>query len=81
MNTIVIINIVLNYIGGMLRFILGTIFRKIYNMKTYSFKECLNGPPEKEINYMFQNNQHRHDNEFIGMIFLMFFWFLLIIVT
>ena len=64
--------IILNYLGGFLRFLFGTIYRRMFGMKTYTFKECLNGPPEEGINYISQNNEHRRDNEFIGILFIVF---------
>ena len=35
---------IFNYIGAIIRFLLGTTVRKIFGLKTYTFSECLNGP-------------------------------------
>lgn len=59
---------VFNYIGAMVRFILGTIIRKLFNRKTYTFSECLNGPPEEP--YIRYNNEHQSNNQLIGGAFI-----------
>ena len=74
------LDIILNYIGGLTRFLFGTSYRIIFNMKTYTFKECLNGPPEDGINYISRDNPHRRSNEFIGLLFVIFIIILLYLI-
>jgi hypothetical protein len=67
----------LNFIGGTFRFAFGTLFRKIFNMKTYSFKECLNGSLENGT----ESKEVQRDNEFIGLIFFLFIYLFCYIVV
>ncbi len=66
----------LNYIGGTLRFVFGTIYRMFFKMEIHSLKEYLNGYQQTQI----EKYEHQKDNEFIAVIFLAFISFLYIVV-
>jgi len=46
---------ILNYIGALIRFIIGTIYRKILNKTLYTFTDYLNGQKKKKKT-IFQTN-------------------------
>jgi hypothetical protein len=71
---------ILNYIGGFVRFIFGRSYRIIFNMKTYSFDECLSGPKEEGLNYISHDNPHKRSNVFIGLVFIIIFFFLIYLI-
>ena len=62
----------LNYVGGTVRYVFGTAYRIIFSMKTYTFRECLNGPNEKGLDYIPINSSHKRSNAFVGLIFILF---------
>ena len=67
----IIFDSILSNLGGLLRYLFGTIYRTIFKMKTYTFRECMDGPPEEGLNYISKNNRHKKSNEFIGIIFIL----------
>lgn len=56
----------LNYIGGILRFIYGTIWRTIFNKPKFTFKEYIYGPKRK--NY-YDKMGHEFNNQMIAFVF------------
>lgn len=58
----------LNYTGGTLRFIYGTIWRTIFNKTKFTYKEYIYGP--KKGNY-YDKNGHEFNNRIIAFIFIM----------
>ena len=58
---------ILNYIGGTLRFIYGTIWRTIFNKPKFSYKEYISGP--KKPNF-YDKMGHEFNNRLIAFIFL-----------
>ena len=57
----------LNYIGGTIRFIYGTLWRTIFDKPKFTFKEYIKGP-KKSIHY--DDFGHQFNNRIIGVIFL-----------
>ena len=55
----------LNYIGGTIRFIYGTIWRTIFNKPKFTYKEYINGPKRK--NYSDEMG-HEFNNRIIAFI-------------
>ena len=68
---------IFNYIGAMIRFIIGTIYRKILNKNSYTFKEYLNGPKEEGKNYTSYNNKNQDDNRFIASLFIIVLFYII----
>ena len=66
---------ILNYIGAIIRFIIGTIYRKMFNKTTNTFKDYLNGQKEEGKNYISYNNKHQRENRFVAsfIIILLFY--------
>lgn len=60
---------ILNFIGAVVRWIYGTIWRTIAGKKKYTFKEYLRGP--NDSNDWFDFAGHELVNRIIGMGFLM----------
>ena len=58
----------LNYIGGTLRFIYGTVWRTLFNKPKFSYKEYIYGP--KRPNY-YDKTGHDFNNRMIAFIFIM----------
>lgn len=58
-----------NYIGATIRFLLGTIVRKLLGRKTYTFSECLNGPAAHP--YARYDDKHQSNNRLIAAVFLL----------
>jgi hypothetical protein len=56
---------ILNYIGGTLRYIYGTIWRTIFNRPKFTYKEYINGPKRK--NY-YDEMGHEFSNRIIAFI-------------
>jgi hypothetical protein len=63
----------LNYIGGTIRFIYGTLWRTIFNKPKFNFQEYVNGP--KKRNY-YDDTGHQFNNRMIAFIFIMTIIFL-----
>lgn len=56
---------ILNYIGGTIRYIYGTIWRTIFNRPKFTYKEYINGPKRK--NY-YDEMGHEFNNRIIAFI-------------
>ena len=57
----------LNYIGGTIRFIYGTIWRTVFNKPQFTYKEYIYGLKRK--NY-YDKMGHEFNNRMIALIFL-----------
>ena len=55
-----------NFIGACLRWVYGTIWRRIFKKPKYSFKEYLNGP-KNSIDH-FDLHGHQFNNRIIGAL-------------
>lgn len=60
---------ILNLIGGSLRFVFGTLKRKILNQSKFTYSEYINGP--KKSNH-YDDFGHTFVNKVIGLFFLVF---------
>ncbi|MBG6188463.1 hypothetical protein [Flavobacterium sp. CAN_S2] len=65
----------LNYIGGNIRFIYGTLWRTIFNKPKFTFKEYIKGP--KKSNH-YDDFGHQFNNRIIEAIFLGIIIFILV---
>lgn len=65
---IVIGSIVLNFIGGNIRWVFGTIWREILKREKFTYKEYLFGP--KRSNGSYDEIGHTLNNKIIGAVFL-----------
>ena len=59
--------ILLNFIGGSLRYIYGSIWRTIFNKPKFTFKEYINGPKKSDY---YDEHGHQYNNRMIAVIFL-----------
>lgn len=59
--------VLLNYIGGTLRYIYGTTWRTLFGKPKFTFKEYINGP--KKSTY-YDEMGHEFNNRIIAFIFL-----------
>jgi hypothetical protein len=62
--------IIFNFLGAVVRWLYGTIWRTIANKKKYTFKEYLSGPENSED--WFDITGHTFVNRIIGLITLVF---------
>ena len=69
MNLIIIHlhRIFLNYLGGSIRFIIGTTWRTILKRPKFTFKEYIYGIKTKDVS---ETSMHEFNNRIIGFIFL-----------
>lgn len=68
--------IIFNYIGGVVRWILGSIWRSIVNKPKYEFDEYINGINNSDD--IFDTAGHELVNKIIGCITLVLFCWLII---
>ena len=59
---------ILIYLGGILRYLYGTIWRTIFNKPKYTFKEYIYGPKKGKNWY---DESHQQNNVLIAFIFIM----------
>lgn len=64
---IITVRFFLNYIGGTIRYIYGTIWRTIFHKPKFTYKEYINGPKRK--NY-YDEMGHEFNNRIIAFIVL-----------
>lgn len=57
-----------NFIGALIRYVYGSIWRSIFKKPKFSFKEYLNGP--KKSSGFFDEFAHKGNNVMIGLIFV-----------
>jgi membrane protein YqaA with SNARE-associated domain len=57
----------LNFLGGIIRYVFGTIWRTIFNKPKFTFKEYIYGP--KSDNY-YDEMGHSFNNRMIALVFL-----------
>ena len=65
----IVLGIFLNYFGGTIRFIFGTVFRKLSGRKQFTFYEYIYGPNNPSY---FDEFGHQFNNKVIGTFFLFF---------
>ncbi len=77
MNIIGIITgrVLLNYIGGTIRYIYGSIWRTIFDKPKFTFRENIYGIKTKDVS---ETTIHEFNNRIIGFIFLGLLSFILI---
>jgi len=63
-----IAGIVLNFIGAIVRWIYGTIWRTLFNKPKFVFSEYING--SSDSNDSFDGIAHQFNNKIIGAIFI-----------
>lgn len=68
-------HIVLNAIGGSLRWIYGSIWRTIFKKPKYQFKEYLHGPTKSKDHW---DKQQHFTNGFVAIIFLAVITYILV---
>jgi hypothetical protein len=61
---------ILDYVGGTVRWIYGTIWRTITHKKRYTFREYQNGPDDSD-DLIFDRLGHSIVNRVVGMVSLM----------
>ena len=66
----------LNFIGAVVRWLYGTIWRSIAGRDKFTFNEYLNGP--KDGDAIFDTMEHEFVNKIVGMITLMLLCFTII---
>lgn len=57
---------ILNIIGGTVRWIVGSLWRTIFNKPKFTYKEYIYGPKQSKDYY--DEYGHRFNNSFIGVI-------------
>ncbi len=62
-----IFNLILNTIGGIIRWIYGSIWRTIFNKPKFEFKEYLYGSKKSKSHW---DRQHMMNNGLIAIVFL-----------
>ncbi|KGO79025.1 hypothetical protein Q762_14760 [Flavobacterium cauense R2A-7] len=65
---------ILNYIGGTLRYIYGSIWRTIFNKPKFTYKEYIYGPKKPDY---YDEWGHEFNNRMIAGIFLIFIFILI----
>ena len=68
--------LIFNFIGAVVRWLYGTIWRTIANKRKYTFKEYLNGPEQSDD--WFDMTGHTFVNRLIGAIALFIICWLII---
>ena len=59
-------HLVLNFVGGTIRWIYGSLWRTIFNKPKFTFNEYLYGPKKSED--YFDKTAHKFNNIIIGLI-------------
>lgn len=59
--------VLLNYIGGTIRYIYGSIWRTLFDKPKFTFKEYINGPKKRDY---YDEMGHEFNNRLIAFIFL-----------
>lgn len=67
---------ILNYIGGTIRWIYGSIWRTVFHKKRFNYNEYLYGPDNSESWY--DEAGHEFINRLIAIIILLFLLYLII---
>ena len=60
--------IILNYIGGTVRWIYGSCWRLIFNKEKYCYDDYIHGPDKSSDH--FDKYGHQFNNRFIGIVFI-----------
>lgn len=69
-----IFHLIVNVIGGTLRWIYGSVWRTIFNKPKFTFKEYLWGPKKSKDYY---DKHHLFNNGFVAIIFIIALGFLI----
>ncbi len=59
--------VLLNYVGGTLRYVYGSIWRNLFDRPKFTFKEYINGPKKGDY---YDESRHKFNNRIIAFIFL-----------
>lgn len=70
-----IFHLIINAIGGTIRWIYGTFWRTIFRKQKYSFKEYLYGPKKSKNDW---DKQHMLNSGIVGLVFLLVLGWILI---
>ena len=66
---------ILNFIGGFVRWIFGSLYRAMTNKPKFKFREYIYGPDKSDD--WFDVTGHRFNNKWIGLISIVLFCWLL----
>ena len=73
----VVIEIVFNFIGAVIRWLFGNIWRTFKNKPKFKFSEYLNGPKNPDH---FDNYAHESNNVIIGVVSTIFIILLVVVI-
>lgn len=74
----VLLDVIFNFIGAVVRWIFGSIYRTLFQKPKFTFKEYLSGPKKSD---WFDEHAHGTDNVIVGVIFTIAVIFLVVVLV
>ena len=74
----VLLDVIFNFIGAVVRWIFGSIYRTLFQKPKFTFKEYLSGPKKSD---WFDENAHGTNNVVVGVVFTIAVIFLIVVLV